>query len=257
MTTLFNHFHRVAAALVLAVGFWTASTAQAVTINGDFSTAVGSIGGYTGLGAAPDAGTYWNNVEIDPTPNANFISVFPWMSDSLLASDGVTDTGDTVSLTMAGWMYIDEQASAGFAPELLSDRVGIDGIFSESSLTFTFSGLTLDGEYDLYLYSQNGASANGTTFFDVGGDAKIAQNTAAANSGFVEGDNYVKYEGIVASGGVISGQVTFTGSNGYFNGFQLVSAGETNEIPEPSSLVLAGLAALGGLFVVRRKTRKA
>ncbi len=110
-----------------------------------------------------------------------------------------------------------------------------------------------NGKYDLYLYGANGSFNDGRgTTFTVTGVGTLSDTTTNASHGdqaFVNGDNYVVFPGIVINGvggfGSLSGLYTWNtaGSSqgeGNFNGLQLVAL-----VPEPSSVLLFGLGAIG------------
>ncbi len=202
---------------------------------------------YDGLGAAPDASlhTHWNAMNVSGSSAASVTN--------LLASDGSTATGFTVSVTGHHGTTGGDPSISGNT--LQGDRVwdttsdhpayeGSDGIGE-----FTISGLDPGHSYDVYLY----ASQWGTEFtFDgrtktaiggfAGGQAGGWQHpTNPGPPVWLENTHYVLFEDVTAAG-------TLTGT------FQ-VRAGETWAnlsgiqiavyIPEPSSFLLLTLALMG------------
>jgi hypothetical protein len=226
-----------------------AAPAAAQTINVDFNGAETS-GTYTGVGAAPDAGTVWNGFAATGGPLT---------SGPLLDSAG-NATGVTASINTYATYDADERAAA-FAPALLNDfvfqTVNVDP--NSPPGNFSINGLNPALTYDLYLYGQNGGYANTTNVFTVqGGAPQMTTNNDATGIGgggfgpsaFVAGENYVVFAGVApTAGGVISGtfNVAEAANNAAFNGFQIVA------VPEPASA--AGLLALGGVLVGIRRRR--
>jgi hypothetical protein len=222
------------------------------TINVDFN-GLGGSGTFSGVGAAPDAGTIWNGIS---PPDIAFTSA------PLVDSTGAA-TPVTVSL-QAYLEYAANENPADFSHPLLTDFVyqtvlgpnGPPGLFS-------INNLTPGGAYDLYFYGQNGGYANTATSFTINGDTKIATNPNIPGSfgpdSFIQDVNYVVFTGIVADGaGVISGAFNDVAiaNNAAFNGFQIRQA----PIPEPASVASAiiggGLLLVGGVYRRRRNLRR-
>ena len=152
--------------------------ALGVTINVDFNvTNTNATGTHNGLGAAPDTEAYWNGLApAGATSGSAFSGVTSYVSPSLLASDGITDTGVTVTLgaspstsTFVGYDVLPMgNLLAGYLPDLLNDFIWVD---STRDLTFTINGLVDNGVYDLYIYSQNGGHVSENNLFVVNGIA--------------------------------------------------------------------------------------
>lgn len=228
-----------AAAVVGGVFSCCASAGAAlVTINVDINGAETS-GTYSGLGAAPAAGTTWNGV----APPGG-----PFISGPLVTSVG---TPTNAQISLGNYVAYDaDENPAAHAPALLNDFIyqttgvsttGPDGFFSVTNLD--------PGVYNLYLYAQNGGYSNTTTRFTVAGISQIVTNndTAPGPGAFVPGVNYVVYPGLVVNtGGTIAGSfnVAEAANNAAFNGLQLVL------VPEPASAALLGL---GAIFLLRRR----
>lgn len=231
------------ACVAVAMSFGTAS-AQ-VTINVDLS--IGS-GTYSGVGAAPDAGTVWNGI----SPGAGSFTSGP-----LVDSTGAA-TPVTVSLE-SFFQYAANERPAAFASPLLTDFVyqtmlgpnGPPGLFA-------INNLVPGGTYDLYFYSQNGGYSNTATSFTIGGDTKVATNInpfAGGAPSFIENTNYVVFSGLTADGlGTIVGEFNdvAAANNAAFNGIQIQQAA----IPEPASIASAiigsGLLLMGRMYRRRR-----
>jgi hypothetical protein len=249
----------VAAVLISVV---TASFARATVMNVDLNQ--GASATYSALGAAPDSGgnTFWNGLNL-----VNAAS-FTTPANSLKYSDGTT-TATGVSFSL-GNTFNAGQISQGFvAPAILP--LFIDYAYNATNTitttaTFSINGLNPLAVYKLYIYSMaDYGGSGGNTSFTIdgitgstlltgnpksvasGGDgigSGFFQATTGVSSGTNNG-NYALYSNLTAAGGTISG--TFTGSNVRFNGFQLIT-----EVPEPSSLALAGFATIGLMIRARR-----
>jgi hypothetical protein len=242
-------FMRVCLSVCVAMALTCATAVGQVTINVDFNGAAGS-GTFSGVGAAPDAGTIWNAV----VPPNN-----PFTSGPLVDSTGAA-TAVTVSLTSNYLEYAANERVAAFAPTLLTDfvyqtQLGPNGPASG----FAINNLTPGGAYDLYFYSQNGGYSNTATSFTIGSDVKIATNINTPGgfgpASFIENTNYVVFAGIVADGtGVIAGSFNDVAiaNNAAFNGLQIQQV----PIPEPASIASAviggGLLLVGGMIRRRR-----
>jgi hypothetical protein len=211
--------------------------AIATTINVDFS--VTALAQYSGVGAAPDAGVYWNNATSST-------------KDHLRTSDNSTDTGASFALTGGTgpdlWDGTTE-ADALVAPKLMNDL-----FYATGNVTLSINGLDPSKKYDLYLYSQDAGYHNTTNTFTIGSESRTADNTldSANPASFELGVNYVKFSDVAAVEGTIS--VSFSGYVGIdptratsINGFQIVS------VPEPSALALLGVGAISLLAYARRK----
>ncbi len=220
-----------------------ASSAQAGSINVDIKYAADFLPAYSGVGEAPDSGTFWNYAPNGvPTPS------------TIKESDGVTTTTATLSMSgQDGFSYY-PYAVPSIATSLYFDYAYTSAT-SAGHATFTIGGLTVGGDYDVYLYSMNSGAHNGaTTTFNVGGVNMTADSTdAGVLTSFVQNGNYVEYTGVIAAGGTITGSyfegVTST-TDGSFNGFQLVA------VPEPASFVLFALG-IAGLLAYRIRGKRA
>jgi len=127
---------------------------------------------------------------------------------------------------------------------------------TSGEMVMTISGLVTDHsmEYNLAIFMlQNGFGGRGglATITTSGVTNPAAEGTDRDNFGtFVEGENYVQFDNIVAN---TSGEITFTvGQNvdgiAIFNGLEIQSVA----VPEPSSSALLGLGCLA-LILRRRK----
>jgi MYXO-CTERM domain-containing protein len=245
MTTIHSlQVRNVAAAqtiLMVAVTFvWSSvTTSYAAVVNIDINA--GSTPTFSGLGAAPDAGTIWNPVNNPATGKGNSFSSGPL----------VTSTGGASSITFSAGVA---EASTDWTTDGDLFRDGVRAFFGNSA-SFTISGLVASEIHNIYLYSAAGSfTGNGASFTITGYGTQIASGTTGGPA-YVLDDNYVLFSGIT---GVTSLSGTYTNSatdHGAFNGLQIES--QSQAVPEPSTyaLGLLGLAGLG-LLTWRSKRRR-
>ena len=252
--------HGLSAATVAALVFAGPTIGAVVptdVVNVDFNTtnlanvtggtvSIVPSGTYVGTAAGPaTAGNYFNGVvlgnkELRPDGQKVFHN---FTSGPLLASDGATTTGITLSLTNINqYDNTDVQVPAPLTA-LLDDYAYSQPV--AGTPTFTIHGLNPASTYNLYLYSQNGSTNNDNeiTTFTIGGSAKTATNAHSSVGTLTLNVNYVLFTGLQSNpAGDISGSFTSTSAVDFFqpvlNGFQLVQT----SVPEPASLTLLVLA---------------
>ncbi len=178
------------------------------TIDLNFSGGADPI---TGLGAYTGDGLtnpHWNNV----TANTS----------TLVTSDGAAATGVAVSFTDSGTY------SAPTTPALLGQFLLA---LRSSTQTVTLTGLKPSGNYQLYLYGENGSyKGRGATFSITTGSGSPAFGSNAstanvANNSFEENVNFVVFDVTATSSGTLAigwTQPPAGGGEGDFNGLQLV-----------------------------------
>ena len=154
----------------------------------------------------PGTGVFWNPVGNTPAAWYNLNN-----SDGLPTPVGVEFDTD---IQVAGWTVPE------VAPDLMKDYLYA---FSPDVDQLWITGLDADETYDLYLYSQNGGSANSRTTFIVDGIPRTVINNGNT-PGFQLGGNYTLYSNISpAADGRLSIRYSDAGAvGGAFNGFQLV-----------------------------------
>lgn len=203
---------------------------------------------YSGVGIAPDAGTFWNDYSVympstGGTGGADSI-VNPYTVNNLTASDGSTITSIGLSLS-SGWYRAFNAGSADndLQQEWVYATGGATGVA-------TLTGLTANGEYNLYMF----ASGNKSTTYTIG-DTSLT----ATGAGFLktigdptvgEGIQYVTFNSVFADeNGDLSFNVTSSsGADGVLAGLQIEA------VPEPSaSIILIG--SLAGLGLILRRQR--
>ena len=192
-----------------------------MTVNIDFQPPNGTL--YSGLGMAPDSGTYWNPMSLGSVSN-------------LLASDGTTVTDVDVATN-----YTYYYADGGNA--LLRDRIiwsgGSPHAGNPAVPAITISGLDPAGLYDLYLYAGHYAQT-----FTVGGVSKslTAANYHQNQPDWVEGTHYVSFLGVTPTGGSIGIDIyNIAQTDTVISGLQLQA------VPVPGAVLLGllGLSAAG------------
>lgn len=218
----------VLATLMLGAAF--AGNLVAETVNIRFTNA----GAYTAGGPYANASEtdQWNEIISDS------YSVIDHSSGLLTDITGAA-TGISFTETTAGTdeFYLGGLSGNGLA---LFDEYAHRG--GGGTMTFTISGLTASGLYNLYIYSGRD-QVNEISSFTVDGFTQGTSYSGEQDS-FVEGENYVVFDVLADASGLLS----FTSSFGVINGFTLQS------VPEPSAFAaLAGLCALG--FTASRRRR--
>ena len=200
-------------------------TVQPASINFDVPGGAGGVN-YSGLGAAPDAGIYWNPIAYKGTT-----------SSGAVASDGVTPTTVTLTDSSLG-NFNSGQGTQGTPGGLESPYAYANGNGTANESLNSVPA----GKYNLYLYGKNYPySDRGTAFtVSVGSTSYGTESTVcSADSVFTLGNDYVVFTNIVVGAG--GGNITFSytsgangGGEGDFNGLQLVNAASTVNTSGPS-----------------------
>jgi fibronectin-binding autotransporter adhesin len=205
--------------------------ACAQTINFDVPGGVGAVN-YSGPGAAPDPGLYWNAIADKGTSSGG------------LLSDDVTASPVTLTDTSPNY-YNPGQGSQG-TPGGLEAPYAYEN--SGTPATESLNNVPA-GKYNLYLYGKNYPYSNrGTTFsVSVGSTSYGSQSTVGSSTtSFTLGNDYVVFSNVVVTAGET---ITFTyaantgvsgNGEGDFNGLQLVNqAGGSASGPSPGPGVTA------------------
>ncbi len=218
-------------AAFVAFGFAGPANATVLNVNMQELGATPPDPGYTGVGAAPDAGTYWNEM----TALGPFSGLL--YSDGATAATGIsvlaTNQYNTTPIKPGGVYGIDL-----FTSFWQGNTGGVS-----SPAVVTISGLITNPNttYDLYVYDWNGQYNNASSI-NANGSAYWTSSTAGDGSSFLLDQNYHEFAGLSTPNGTIAIDFYRTGDVGHLNAFQLVS----HTVPEPSTLALlaAGLVSL-------------
>lgn len=203
---------------------------------------------YSGTAVAPDAGSFWNAYIQENWSGGS--------ASGLLASDGVTPTGISLSSTSANVVKL---VPAGATNLLLDDGAGMNVDTPPYTVTFVLAGLTTGQKYDLYLYGTVGSFYQQGSVFTVAGESRRTEG--GNNSSFVEGgltssplvagSNYVRFVNLSPD---TNNQITIAWADGGqhwgpLNGLQLVS------VPEPCTMGMGFIGCVGILAYAWRKRR--
>jgi len=220
---------------------------------------------FTGVGAAPDAGTFWNQVDFTSVSATSMVYTLP---GTIFASDGVTASVSTISSFTPTGTTVDSVGmfADGTVPSksnaltdtfLLAFDDEVEGRFG--SFTMTIGGLTAGGEYDLYFYAQNSHSYSDVTDFTIGATTQNVDNRGITVPDQIAGNyllapganNYTVFSSVLADGsGNIDVLVTSPDFEAAFNGFQIVT------VPEPGTFVLILSGAMGLLVCKLKRIRR-
>ena len=237
---------------ILNVDFQCARTTDSGTTVGSTFTGNGVLRADGSSNIDPAVGTSsggWDGITFS-SPNT------PSPASGLLNSSG---NPTSATLTLTNWAFQDNCPNCGALRSnntLLEDYIGVLNPAWNALPTMTIGGLASNSLYNLYIYGTNGGSTAGGSW-SVNGSA--IQSTTGNNAGvfpkYSNGNDYTAFS--VLSD--VTGHLVVTGTagpngNGYviLNGFQL----SPSPAPEPSSVILAGLGAIG-LLIAARCRRKA
>ena len=188
------------------------NTAPVITVAKAINVRFGS-GTYSSLGAAPHGDTTWNN--LSAAGGTRSISTY---ADGTAISPAVSLTGPTSGVAHKG---------GGTDNNLLLDYY----LYNTGTTSLTN---VPSGQYDVYIYSQNGTyydaptrhttfalSASGTSY----GSQTPTIDAQMTDTAFVLNSNYLVFSNVTVTDGTLS--ITASGGGPDFNGFQLVQAGKS------------------------------
>jgi hypothetical protein len=235
---------------VIALAWATSAQAALMLINYD-------IGGTTptGAGVIGTTGDVWNSRNAAGT---GWKGVDQWNLANLVDSTGAS-SGASLAITQpTGFKGNNGDQGTGVNSSSkwpTNNRYPFDrslGDGSSGRIVFTISGLDDDYTYDVYvLWSYD---APGTSRASVDTSPTDPSDTwgktltwSTRSTDPVEGQDYVVFSGVSATGGVIQLLTKPADSNRGLSGFQIL------QVPEPATMALLALGGLGLLLGRKRK----
>ncbi len=205
----------------------------------------------------------WNNVNA-PTGGVADITT----GANLVRSTG---TATTASVSVTGspnaWSIPAAQLPNSADGRMMSNYVDTNNtsITSITAVGLLAAGFT--GTYDVYVYAIGDSQANRVGDYTIGTQSfrmldntqfngTFTQVTAPGGTGPGQSGNFMRFTGLTGDTFTLTAQAAqdINGVRAPINALQIIS---TAPVPEPGSLLLTGMAALGGLASWRRRRRKA
>lgn len=171
------------------VGRWLSAVAVATIMGAFSSVAVATVVNvqfdqphhnvsqiYKGVAAAPDAGTFWNQINVSTTAAGGTVS-----GSNLIASDGKTAT--TIGFTLTGSDLYGAKPPFNFNNDGTGNKLlenflvgGPHPTGDKTAEKLVISGLTPGAKYDIYFYGSKNPGADSTLTFGsktVGTDGRL------------------------------------------------------------------------------------
>jgi hypothetical protein len=247
---------RTALAMFAAILVAPDNSAPAAAVNFQFrQSGEDDSAQFTGVGAALDAGTFWNQVSFTTVDNTSMVYTLP---GTIFNSDGVTASASTISSftpsgTGTGTVGIFADGTDPAKSNALTDTylLTLNNATPNGSITMKIGGLTAGAGYDLYFYAQNSKYYSDATNFTIGGNTQNVDNRGITEPNRIAGayylapgaNNYTVFSSVTADlSGNITVDVKSSDFEGVFNGFQIVS------VPEPTTAAVAAMGVLGVLL---------
>lgn len=226
-------------------------------INVDFQPGAAggvSAAGYSGQGVLNDPGNNtWNVLapDTDGAFNGTFGSGGPlsFVGSEYTVSGLLDSSGAATPVSVTVFKGDPEAAFAvvstnGSIVDIATNAVDLmrDYLIAQDDASYVvISNLTAGGIYNLVLFGAGDLDFRNTTFI-VGEQSKTTTGIPLGPHGLTEGQDYVRFNGVVADGGMIRIEYLTGGesTDGNFNGFQLVAA-------DPVAISTVKVAAVTGL----------
>lgn len=214
----------------------------------------------SGGAAVGSAGDVWNgsasffNFVGTETPSGNTGGTAPFgffeLSDATGAASGVSYQ---MTLVQDGVGFNGPFDAAGSSKQasgvesLMGDYLFVGGADAGDSMVFNLAGLTLDTDYELFLYGVGDNVGQGATWTFGGSSLTTSYD---GNTTLDEGSDYVKFAFNTGSNATLTFTATELGGNIAVNGFQL---NQITTVPEPASASMVAVLMFGSAFMRFRK----
>jgi hypothetical protein len=200
----------------------------------------------SGAAVIGSAGDQWNGIDA-------FGADFSGTSTTSLIYANGSASGVTLVTNNSGYFYSGSLFSSTPYGNLMDDGTQVQDV--GTPLTFTISGLTANGLYQFYFYSeQTHNDVPSSTTYTIDGSSQTL-SSSGTQATLVEGSTYAVFNSVAAdaSGDIlvsVTGPVTADGIAGPVNGFQM------SEVPEPGTWLFGAALSCVALCSRRRNAAR-